>query len=502
MNVREYLERAAAESGNKTALVYDQTRLTYSDLLNRANALAAFFAGRGVGKGTKILCYLPNIPEFVDVYLATLSLGAILAPVDFRLKPEEVAAIAEDCRPSFIVSTTAMGGALNKEDFVKDIFFTDGPSLVERADYRKIISETGKIPPRVTIDEEDEALLLYTSGSTGRPKGVILVARQLDLFPAAMRDTYPEIIGPDIPFGVILPMSHISGPILLNLLLRERSTLVIFPGWRPDVVWKAVEKERVAWFHGVPPIFQMLLADPNLGSYDLSCLKLLAMMGMSVPKTLLETYQGKFPHTTIIQGFGLTETSPILTFLPARDSRRKLGSVGLPVKGAEIKIVDENAKELPPDTAGDIIARGPMIMKGYLNQPEETARVIRDGWFWTGDLGVIDGEGYLYHMGRSKDIVITGGLNVYPAEVENVLLRHDDVIEAAVVGAEDKKRGEVLMAFIVKRDGVPLKEKELLKHCRDHLADFKVPKGIVAIDKIPLLSNGKVDKVTLRQMGE
>ncbi len=500
MNVREYLERAAAESGNKTALVFDRKRLTYSDLLNRTNALAAFLAERGVGKGTKIVSYLPNIPEFVDVYLATLSLGAILAPVDFRLRPEEVAGIAKDCRPSFIVSTTAMGGTLKKEDFVKDILFTDGPSLVEKADYQKIISETGKMAPRVTIDDEDEALLLYTSGSTGRPKGVILVARQLDLFPTQMRATFPEIIGPDIPFGVVLPMSHISGPILVNLLLWARSTLVIFPGWRPDMVWKAVEKERVVWFHGVPPIFQMLLADPNLGSYDLSSLKLLAMMGMSVPKTLLETYQEKFPHTTMTQGFGLTETSPILTFLAAKDSRRKLGSVGLPVKDAEVKIVDENGKELPPNTAGDIIARGPMIMKGYYNQPEETARVIRDGWFWTGDLGVFDSEGYLYHMGRSKDIIITGGLNVYPAEVENVLLRHADVIEAAVVGTADQKRGEVLMAFIVKRDGVPLREKELLKHCREHLADFKVPKGIVAIDKIPLLSNGKVDKVKLRQI--
>jgi acyl-CoA synthetase (AMP-forming)/AMP-acid ligase II len=501
MNVREYLERAASESGNKTALVFEETRLSYSDLLRRADGLAAFFADRGVKKGTKVVCYLPNIPEFVDIYLATLSLGAILAPVDFRLKPEEVADIVGDCRPLFVVTTTAMGGSLKKDDFVKDVLFTDGPSLVEHADYQTIISGSDKKPPKVAIDDEDEALFLYTSGSTGRPKGVILLASQLDLFPTQMRDTFPEIFGPDIPFGVILPMSHISGPILINMLLYVRSTLVIFPGWRPDVVWKTVEKERVAFFHGVPPIFQMLLADPNLGSYDLSCLKLMAMMGMSVPKTLLETYHKRFPQAAITQGFGLTETSPILTFLPSRDSKRKLGSVGLPVKGAEVKIVDENGKELPRDTAGDIIARGPMIMKGYYNQPEETARVIRDGWFWTGDLGVFDDEGYLYHMGRSKDIIITGGLNVFPAEVENVLLRHTDVMEAAVVGAADEKRGEVLLAFVVQRDGIPLKEKELVKHCREHLADFKVPKRIMAVDKIPLLSNGKVDKVTLRQMG-
>jgi len=502
MNVHKYLTRAASESADKTALVFEETRLTYADLLRRADALAAFFADRGVTKGTRVVSYLPNIPEFVDAYLAVLSLGGILVPVDFRLRPEEVAEIVSDCRPLFIVSTTAMGGGLAKDDFVKDILFTDGPSLVEGVEFQQIIAETGKTPPPVTIDDEDEALFLYTSGSTGRPKGVILVARQLDLFPTQLLETFPEIDSPDLPFGVILPMSHISGPILVNLLLFVKSTLVIFPGWRPDVVWKTIQKERVAWFHGVPPIFQMLLVDPNLGTYDLSCLKLMAMMGMSVPKTLLETYQNKFPHATITQGFGLTETSPILTFLPSRDSKRKLGSVGLPVRDAEVRIVDENGKEVPNGTAGDIIARGPMIMKGYYNQPEETSRVIRDGWFWTGDLGMFDEEGYLYHMGRSKDIIITGGLNVYPAEVENVLLRHGDVMEAAVIGAADEKRGEVLVAFIVQRDSVPFNEKELLKHCRDHLADFKVPRRVVPIDKIPLLSNGKVDKVTLRNLGD
>jgi acyl-CoA synthetase (AMP-forming)/AMP-acid ligase II len=501
MNVREYLEKAALESGSRTAVVFDETRITYAELLNRVTALAAFLAERGAGKGTKVVAYLPNIPEFIDVYLAVLSIGAILVPLDFRLKPEEVAGIVKDCRPTYLFSTTAMGGGLEKEDFVKDIFFVDGPSLVERADYRKIISTAGKKFPPVTIDAEDEVLYLYTSGSTGKPKGVMLVARQLDLFPIAMRETYPEILGPDLPLGVILPMSHISGPILVNLVLYERSTLVIFPGWRPDVVWKTVEKERVTFFHGVPPIFQMLLADPNLGTYNLKSLKLMAMMGMTVPKTLLETYQQKFPHAATIQGYGLTETSPILTFLPAKDAKRKLGSVGLPVRGAQIKIVDENGTELPLDTAGDIIARGPMIMKGYYNQPEETAKVIRDGWFSTGDLGLIDKEGYLYHMGRSKDIVITGGLNVFPAEVENVLLRHPDILEAAVIGAPDTKRGEVLLAFVIRRDGVAVEEKELLKHCREHLADFKVPKQISFIDKIPLLGTGKVDKVKLREMG-
>ncbi len=195
------------------------------------------------------------------------------------------------------------------------------------------------------------------------------------------------------------------------------------------------------------------MADPKLEQYDLSSLKYVSMMGMSVPKALMEEYRRRIPHLKVIQGYGLTETSPLLTLVPLKHADEKLGSVGKAVPGVEIKIVDEDGRPAKPDTPGEIVVRGPQIMKGYYKHPEETATVIKDGWFWTGDLGRIDSDGFIYHLGRSKEIIITGGINVFPAEVENVLVAHQSVMDAAVVGIPDPKRGEVLSAFVVRRPG-------------------------------------------------
>jgi long-chain acyl-CoA synthetase len=243
----------------------------------------------------------------------------------------------------------------------------------------------------------------------------------------------------------------------------------------------------------------MLMTDPKLESYNLSSLEFIAMMGMSVPKVLMEEFSRRLKGLITLQGYGLTETSPLITLMTLKDANRKRDSIGIPVRGAEIKIVDEDGSEVPTGEAGEIIVRGPMVMKGYFDQPKETNKVIKDGWFYTGDLGCFDDEGFIYHLGRSKDIVITGGLNVYPAEVENVLLKHNDVMEAAVIGAPDEKRGEILQAYVVKREGSSVTDKELMKFCREHLADFKVPRELTFIKQIPLLGVGKVDKVALRE---
>lgn len=499
MDIRKHIEEAAKTSGDKVSLVFGDRRFTYAELLERVTGLSMALTERGLKKGGKVATYLSNVPEFVDIYLAVLSMGAILVPLDFRLKPEEVDEILDDSRPEFLFTSRDMAKGLNPKEYLKDIFIIDGVSLVMGTRYDSLISYSEGDFPEATFNDEDEALHLYTSGSTGRPKGVILCFRHLDIFPAAMMDFFPVIMNEDTPFGVILPMSHISGPILINLLLKIKSRLVIFEGWRPDVVWKTVEREGVAWFHGVPPIFQMLLTDPNLERYDLSSLEFVAMMGMSVPKTLMEEFSRRLKGLAVIQGYGLTETSPIISFVPLKDAKLKRGSVGKPVNGAEVRVVSENGEDLPTGESGEIIVRGPMLMKGYFKQPEETASVIRDGWFHTGDLGAFDEDGFLYHMGRSKELVITGGLNVYPAEVENALLKHQDVMESAVIGVPDEKRGEVLKAFVVRRDGSFVAEKELQKFLRGHLADFKVPREAVFVKQIPLLGIGKVDKVALRE---
>ena len=501
MNVREALKRTAEKLPKKNGIIYGPRKITFLELKEQAFRIAAALQKAGVKKGDKVLTYLPNIPEFVEIYLGALSSGVITVPIDFRIIGEELKHIIADSDASLIFTTVDMAkpikaaGDLPKK--VKKMVIIGEGDKAPDTDYGDFVAGQDASEPAAPISEDDEALYLYTSGSTGRPKGVILQYRHLDLFPQSLHAIIPEYCTVDTVMACILPMSHITGPILVNTQLTYGNALVIFESWRPDTVWKAVEREKVNLFNSVPPISQMLLADPKLEKYDLSSLKYISMMGMSVPKALMEEYRRRIPHLKVIQGYGLTETSPLLTLVPLKDADRKLGSVGKVVPGVELKIVDEKGAPVGPDAPGEIIARGPQIMKGYYKLPDETAKIIKDGWFWTGDLGRIDADGFIYHLGRSKDIIITGGINVFPAEVENVLVAHQSVMDAAVVGVPDPKRGEVLSAFVVKRPGSEVTESDIVKYCREKMADYKVPRLVRFIDALPMVGPGKVNKKAL-----
>jgi len=501
MNTREELKKTAERLPHKNGIIYGAKKLTFPQLKENAFRIASALEKSGVKKGDKLLSYLPNIPEFVEIYLGALSAGVICVPIDFRIIGDELKYIIADSDASIIVTTVDMAkpikaiGDLPKS--VKKLVVIGQGDKSPDTDYTDFMMTGDTNEPTVPISDDDEALYLYTSGSTGRPKGVILQYRHLDLFPQSLNAIIPEYCTEDTVMACILPMSHITGPILINTQLKYGNSLVIFESWRPDTVWKAVEREKVNLFNSVPPISQMVLADPKLEKYDLSSLKYVSIMGMSVPKALMEEYRRRIPHLKVIQGYGLTETSPLLTLVPLKYADEKLGSVGKAVPGVEIKIVDESGHPVGLDAPGEIIARGPQIMKGYYKLPEETIKVLKDGWFWTGDLGRIDSDGFIYHLGRSKEIIITGGINVFPAEVENVLVAHQSVMDAAVVGIPDPKRGEVLSAFVVKRPGSDVTESDIVKYCRDKMADYKVPKTVRFIEALPMVGPGKVNKKAL-----
>ncbi len=501
MNIREELKKTAERLPKKNAIIYGARKITFLELKERAFKIASALQKAGLTKGDKVLTYLPNIPEFVEIYLGALSAGVICVPIDFRIIGDELKHIISDSDASVIFTTVDMAkpikaaGELPKT--VRKLVIIGEGDKSPDTDYADFTAGGNADEPAIPISDEDEALFLYTSGSTGRPKGVILQYRHLDLFPRSLNAIIPEYCTTDTVMACILPMSHITGPILVNTQLKYGNALVIFESWRPDNVWKSVEREKVNLFNSVPPISQMLLADPKLEKYDLSSLKYISMMGMSVPKALMEEYRRRLPHLKVIQGYGLTETSPLLTLVPLKYADEKLGSVGKAVPGVELKIVDEKGAPVAPDSPGEIVARGPQIMKGYYKLPDETAKVIKGGWFWTGDLGRIDSDGFIYHLGRSKDIIITGGINVFPAEVENVLVAHQSIMDAAVVGIPDPKRGEVLSAFVVKRPGSEVTESDIVKYCREKMADYKVPKMVRFIDALPMVGPGKVNKKAL-----
>jgi long-chain acyl-CoA synthetase len=501
MNIRKELRSTADRLPDKQALIYGERKISFKDLKERAFKLSSQITAAGLKKGDKVFVYLPNIPEFVEIYLGTTSIGVICVPIDFRTFGGELRDIINDSDAKMIFTTLDMAKAIVDagDDYptVEKRVIIGGGKDTPEIDYEEFLAGGDPKEPDVELTEEDEALYLYTSGSTGKPKGVILQYRHLDLFPQTMVEIIPEYTTEDTVMGVILPISHITGPILVNNQLKQGNSLVIFENWRPDTVWKAVEREKVELFNSVPPIMQMLLVDPKLEKYDLSSLKYVAMMGMSVPKKLMEEYRRRIPHLKVIQGYGLTETSPLLTLLPLKYSDEKMGSIGKVVNGVKMKFVDRDGKEVGRGELGEIVVSGPQIMKGYYKQPEETAKYIKDDWFYTGDLGRMDEDGFVYHLGRSSEVIITGGLNVFPAEVENLILGHENVMETAVCGVPDEKRGEVLAAFVVKRPESAVTDKEIIKYCREKTADYKVPKFVKFIDSLPLVGPGKVDKNSL-----
>jgi long-chain acyl-CoA synthetase len=347
------------------------------------------------------------------------------------------------------------------------------------------------------LNAGDDALILYTSGTTGEPKGVVLSYVNLAQYPTLMGEM--KITDSSTMRGCILPMSHIVGPVVCNELAERGYTLVIFDQINPVTLLEGIQKYRVNVFESVPIVFQLLLGVKNLASYDTSSMKIAAMMGTSIPMPLLRAFQAAQPHIKVIQGYGLTETSPMITLVEPDKAEAKMGSIGRAVPRVEVKIVDEKDKEVPLGEAGEIITRGPHVMKGYFRRPDASAERIRNGWLYTGDVGKVEADGYYYHLGRRDDMIITGGLNVYPAEVENLIYTYPGVQETIVFAIPDPKRGQVIGAAVVPRPGSSVVDKDLLAFLRGNLANFKVPDRIVIRDSLPRTSSGKTirDAATL-----
>jgi len=275
--------------------------------------------------------------------------------------------------------------------------------------------------------------------------------------------------------------------------------MVIFDQFNPVTLLEGIQKHRVTIYHGVPIIFQLMLGLPNLKDYDTTSVELASMMGTTVPLSLMRAFKSAQPHVKVIQGYGLTETSPLITLTEPHMADAKMASIGKSVPDIEVKIVDENGRDVPEGEPGEIITRGPHVMKGYFRRADATAERIRNGWLYTGDIGRKDSDGYYYHLGRKDDMIITGGLNVYPAEVENMLCDHPAVQEAVVFPITEPKRGQVLGAAVVLHQGQKAGEKDLLGFLRSNLANFKVPQQIVVRESLPRNATGKVirDAATL-----
>ena len=492
MKVGKILSELAVNKASETAIIFNEKQFTYGNLNAIANSLAKYLLDSGFKQRDNIAVILPNCPEFAFVYFAVSKLGAIFNPIDVRLGEKEINSILNDAkaRVCFIFPDFPLKDKLTHSVNIIDIAGEEFQSFVNNPpEIEDIVAD---------IKADDTALYMHTSGTTGKPKIVELSYSNLDCFPEAMKKCVvlreKEII------GIILPMSHISGPIILNLLLAEKCKLVIMDSINPLTLFENIALHRITFFHAVPPVFSLMLKSGMADRYDTSSLDIIAMMGTSVPVSLMNAFKKAFPHIVVLQGYGLTETSPLVTLTKREDADQKRASIGMPVKGADIKVIDEEGNPLGIGEIGELIVKGPMVLKGYLDLPEQNRERIRNGYFYTNDLVKFDSDDYYYHMGRRDDmVVLANGRNVYPAEIQNIIFSHPAVLDSEVIGVHSGKlQGNILHAFVVPAPFAPLTENEIRDLCLKLLGSIKTPKKITLLESLPKNSTGKTDIKELR----
>ncbi|MBC2644231.1 MULTISPECIES: class I adenylate-forming enzyme family protein [unclassified Rhodococcus (in: high G+C Gram-positive bacteria)] len=469
-----------AESDPHGPAISDASQsLTNAQLLTRVRAAAHHLRGLGIGPGDVVALRLTNRAEFVVLLFATWRLGATITPVNPALTDAEVARQLGDAGARLLV-TEADATPITGLATLAVGTLPDGPVESE---------------PAPTTDPSALALLIYTSGTTGVPKGVMLDHANIDAM--AEMGVHALGVGPADRCLLILPLFHVNGIVVSVLTpLLAGASVVIAGRFDPRTFFHLVETERPTYFSAVPTIYNILAALPGDVRPDTSSLRFGVCGAAPAPPELLTRFEARYGFP-LVEGYGLSEGTCATTLNPVTGPRRP-GTVGIAFPGQEIRIVDENGDEMDAGVDGEVVVRGPNIMRGYLGRPDETARTVVDGWLHTGDVGHLDADGYLTLVGRSKDLIIRGGENIYPKEIEDVLAGDPDVLEAAVIGVPDDKWGEVVIAYVQPRPGRAVDPTALTARCAHHLSHYKRPTSIVVVDAIAKNAVGKIDKTTLR----
>jgi acyl-CoA synthetase (AMP-forming)/AMP-acid ligase II len=484
---RELAERAAA-FGGKPAIVCKDATITFAGLRDETLKMANALSRLGVGKGDRVAIYLPNSPEYILAFLAILVLGGVVVPIHYGAR-RELAACLNHAGAKLLLTRQA-------SDLDAAALAREAPALariVGEEELRELAAGASATSPGLSLSGDDPAILFYTTGSTGRPKGVLWRLRHLDNAPRILRH-FLKVDERDVTLCAV-PLSHSGGLVYLQECVSLGTTVVLLPSFSPVHFVEAARAHGVTCFHIVPVILEALLRLPRAEERRLPAVRWVAVFGAPSSPEQIVAFKALCPNAALLSGYGLTETSPPTT-LPPIDSLRP-GSVGMPPPWIEMAILDEDDRELPPGRIGEVAFRG-WIVAEYYNEPELTRAAMRNGWFHTGDLGRRDEAGYLYICGRKKDVIIVGGLNVHADEVEFVLSGHPAVKEAAVVGVADARRGEQVKAVVVLKEGATATAQDLIAHCRQHLANFKVPRAVEFRETLPRLGIGKVDKNKLR----
>ncbi|WP_423801758.1 fatty acid--CoA ligase family protein [Neobacillus sp. SAB-20_R2A] len=509
MNFSTKLHETAKYDGSKIAYYFKDESSTYAELNQAITQFASGLEQLGVKKGDHIALLLDNSPQFVISLHGAFRLGATVIPINPIYTADEIGYILDNGDVKAVVALKSLIPILaKKQTFLPKVghyVYVDTEEKTEDLQglsiYPKLKSFTSLLAfgnldfQEPEMDEDDVAVILYTSGTTGKPKGAMLTHK--NLYSNAMDVSHDLKITSDDIIITVLPMFHVFCLTdCLNSAIICRAAMLIVPRFSPREIFRLGKKYQPTIFFGVPTMFNFLNQFSEGNPEDLASLRLCFSGGASLPVSLLRNFEKKF-NVVILEGYGLSEASPTTTFNPL-DRERKPGSIGTSISHVENKVVNEFGEEVPVGEVGELIVRGPNVMKGYYKMPEETNRVLKDGWLYTGDLARMDGDGYFYIVDRKKDLIIVGGYNVYPREVEEVFYHHPDIVEAAVFGVPDSDRGEAVVAYVVTKDPYITAE-QLHDYCKEHLAKYKLPSAIEIIGELPKSGTGKILRRALKE---
>ena len=481
---------------DKVAIEFNGDKATFDEINRNANKVANALKNIGVSKGDRVALFLSNSLELIYFFTGILKNGSIVVPMNTSFKGEEAKHMLNDSGAKIVLTDKECLSIIKKVlpelKELKHIIVTDGD---EYTDFNEFIKNVSDENPNIEINDEDGSIMFYTSGTTGRCKGALLSHKNMEADLKALKETW--YLTDKDKLILTLPLYHIHGlGVALCGSFYNGYNLILKKKFDPEEVLESIQEKKATLFMGVPTMYIKILQVKDKEKYDTSSMRLFVSGSSPLSAETFKEFKDIF-GLKVLERAGMSETN--MNFSNPYNGKRKPGTVGLPLPCVQVKIVDKDFNEVPQDKEGSILIRGDNVFDGYWNAPEKTKESFHDGWFITGDLGKIDEEGYVTFLGRSKDLIISGGLNIYPAEVEEIINSHSAVLESAVIGVPDKCFGEAVKACIVLRENKKASEEEIITYCKEMLASYKKPKYVEFIEVLPKNTMGKVQKIVLRE---
>lgn len=505
LNLSFLVEQGAKRNPDKPALSLGEVTLNYKSFHDKVCQTANALSKKGVGYGDKVALLCPNIPQFPIIFFGILKTGATVVPLSILLKTDEIAYHLADSESKiffcFAGTPEIPMGIFGKEGFDKTKTCKDFISIGQISDeipsFDELIKDEKKDFESYITSSEATAVIIYTSGTTGKPKGAEL--SHINLYTNAEIST--GIVRSQLFESqmVVLPLFHIFGLTVMMLAgIRQSLHLILLPKFDVKTVYRLISIFNIKIFAGVPSMYWALLNEEDTveNHKTIQNLRIAISGGASLPVKIIEEFESRF-GVPIIEGYGMSEGSPVVTFNQL-EIGRKPGSVGTPIYGVDVKIVDDEGNELPTGEKGELIYRGPNVMKSYYGKLSETQKVLKNGWLYSGDIAIKDEDGFFFIVDRKKEMIIRGGMNIYPREVEEVMMKHPDISMVAVVGIADEKLGEEVKAFVVKKNGSDISEEEIKNWTKEKLASYKYPRSIEFLNQLPINASGKILKKLLK----